>query len=69
MVPRSRNAKTATRQVFFANLMSDENVVDYNHDDGHDDEDGGDDDDHDKADGDDNNGGDDGHNNQQDAGQ
>ena len=42
--------------------MSDENVVDYNHDDG-------DDDDHDKADGDDNNGGDDGHNNQQDAGQ
>ena len=49
--------------------MSDENVVDYDDDDGHDDEDGGDDDGHDKVDGDDDNVGDDGHNNQRDAGQ
>ncbi len=45
--------KRPQRRVFFANLMSDENVVDYDDDNGHDDEDGGDDDGHDKVDGDD----------------
>ena len=44
----SRNAKTATTTSFFANLMSDENVVDYDDDDGHDDEDNEDNDDGDE---------------------
>ncbi len=40
----SRNAKTATMTSVFVNLMSDENVVDYNDDNGHNEADGGDDD-------------------------
>ncbi len=37
----SRNTKMATTMSVFANLMSDENVIDYNDDNGHDEVDGG----------------------------
>jgi hypothetical protein len=46
--------KRPHRRVFSANLMGDENVVDYDDDDGHDDEDNKDDDDGDENEDDDN---------------
>jgi hypothetical protein len=47
-----KECKNGHNDSFFANLVSDENVIDYNNAHGHDEEDGGDNNGHDKADGD-----------------